>query len=45
MQNGGKCGVCGDPYDDVNKPHEVPGKYALGIITRYVQICLNCSTK
>ena len=30
---GGKCGICGDPYEGY-KPHEVPGKYAMGIIGR-----------
>ena len=28
---GGKCGICGDPWDGP-KPHEVPGRYANGII-------------
>ncbi|KAK3088847.1 hypothetical protein FSP39_024552 [Pinctada imbricata] len=28
---GGKCGVCGDPYDG-EREHEAGGKYALGII-------------
>ena len=29
---GGKCGICGDPYNGP-KPHEAPGgKYANGII-------------
>ena len=31
--NGGKCGICGDPYDALTKDHEAPdGKYANGII-------------
>ncbi|XP_064596497.1 uncharacterized protein LOC135463108 [Liolophura sinensis] len=31
--NGGKCGICGDPWDVPDKPHEFPnGKYAKGII-------------
>ena len=31
---GGKCGVCGDPYDAAVKMHELGGKYATGIITK-----------
>ena len=31
-KNGGKCGVCGDPYDGVRE-HEAGGKYATGTIT------------
>ena len=31
---GGKCGVCGDPYDAAVKNHELGGQYATGIITR-----------
>ncbi|XP_076824802.1 uncharacterized protein LOC143470513 isoform X1 [Clavelina lepadiformis] len=34
IQNKGKCGICGDPYNAVTKPHEAGGKFALGIITR-----------
>ena len=29
----GKCGICGDPYEGY-QPHQVPGKYATGIIGR-----------
>ena len=37
-KNGGKCGVCGDPWQEKNKKHEYPGKYANGIIAKeYVQ--------
>ena len=32
-QNGGKCGICGDPYDGARE-NEAGGKYATGIITR-----------
>ena len=32
--NGGKCGVCRDPYHEKNQPHVYPGKYANGIITK-----------
>lgn len=32
-KNGGKCGVCGDPYDGARE-NEVGGKYANGIIVR-----------
>ncbi|XP_068681917.1 uncharacterized protein [Montipora foliosa] len=32
--NGGKCGVCGDPYHEKNQPHIWPGKYANGIKTK-----------
>ncbi|XP_069134843.1 uncharacterized protein [Argopecten irradians] len=31
--NGGKCGVCGDPWDGP-RDHEAGGKYATGTITR-----------
>ena len=31
QSHGGKCGICGDPWMGP-KPHEVPGKYANGII-------------
>ena len=32
---GGKCGICGDPYDAAVREHEAPnGKYANGIIVR-----------
>ncbi|XP_045212254.2 uncharacterized protein LOC123563489 isoform X2 [Mercenaria mercenaria] len=31
--NGGKCGVCGDPWNGP-RPNEPPGKYANGIIVR-----------
>ncbi|XP_066920151.1 uncharacterized protein [Clytia hemisphaerica] len=33
-KNGGKCGVCGDPYHAKVQPHADGGKYANGIITR-----------
>ncbi|CAG0892303.1 unnamed protein product [Cyprideis torosa] len=29
---GGKCGICGDPFDQNPREHEVGGKYANGII-------------
>nr|KAG5691650.1 hypothetical protein BaRGS_022925 [Batillaria attramentaria] len=32
--NGGKCGICGDPYDAQEKPNEAGGKYATGIIVK-----------
>ncbi|KAK7476301.1 hypothetical protein BaRGS_00032494, partial [Batillaria attramentaria] len=33
--NGGKCGICGDPYDTPDpKPNEAGGMYAKGIIVR-----------
>ncbi|KAK7003047.1 hypothetical protein BgiMline_004473 [Biomphalaria glabrata] len=31
--NGGKCGVCGDPWNSV-RDHEAGGKYATGILVR-----------
>jgi len=32
--NGGKCGLCGDPYNDpVPRPNEGGGLYGRGIIT------------
>ncbi|GLV35907.1 uncharacterized protein CBL_09875 [Carabus blaptoides fortunei] len=34
-QNGGKCGLCGDPYHvEEPRPHEAGGQYAKGIIAR-----------
>jgi len=34
-QNGGKCGVCGDNYEDpVPRPHEAGGEFANGVITK-----------
>lgn len=33
--NKGKCGICGDAYDELIKPHEAPGGvFATGTITR-----------
>ena len=33
--NEGRCGVCGDPFDEMIKPHEAPGGlYATGTIVR-----------
>jgi len=33
--NKGKCGVCGDPYDEPVKPHQAPGGiFATGTIVR-----------
>lgn len=35
MLSGGKCGICGDPYNQPQpRDHEAGGKYASGIITR-----------
>ncbi|XP_050544859.1 uncharacterized protein LOC126907537 [Daktulosphaira vitifoliae] len=37
--NGGKCGICGDPWDAPQpRPHEAGGKYGLGVITRRYKI-------
>ena len=34
-QMGGKCGICGDAFDDLPKQHEAPnGRYANGIIVQ-----------
>lgn len=40
-RNGGKCGICGDPWHDYPRQHEAPGGlYANGIITKtYKQVC------
>ncbi|XP_052703443.1 uncharacterized protein LOC128179830 [Crassostrea angulata] len=36
MLSGGKCGICGDPYNQKQpRDHEAGGKYASGIITRH----------
>lgn len=32
--NGGRCGVCGDPYQQNPRENEAGGKYATGIISR-----------
>ncbi|EFX81690.1 hypothetical protein DAPPUDRAFT_317372 [Daphnia pulex] len=39
MVNGGKCGICGDAFDEAVKPHEAPGGiFATGtIVRRYTQ--------
>ena len=30
-ENGGRCGVCGDPWDEFPRPHEAPlGRFATG---------------
>ncbi|XP_013418916.1 uncharacterized protein LOC106179736 [Lingula anatina] len=34
--NGGKCGICGDPYDG-KRDHEAGGRYATGTIVRSYQ--------
>lgn len=34
-KNGGKCGICGDPWDSPTpRAHEAGGKYGLGVIVR-----------
>ncbi|KAL3866035.1 hypothetical protein ACJMK2_043376 [Sinanodonta woodiana] len=33
-KNGGKCGVCGDPWDAKPRDHETGGKFARGLIPR-----------
>lgn len=36
LQNGGKCGICGDPYNlESPRPHEAGGEYGRGIISRH----------
>ncbi|XP_022196376.2 uncharacterized protein LOC111053758 [Nilaparvata lugens] len=38
-KNGGKCGVCGDPWDlPQPRPHEAGGKYGSGMITRKYKV-------
>ena len=32
--NKGKCGVCGDRYDDKHHDNEAGGKYAQGVIAK-----------
>ena len=41
-RNGGKCGICGDPWDQYPRDHEAPGGiYANGIVTKtYRQVCV-----
>lgn len=34
MSNGGKCGICGDPWNEKNRTHEAGGDYAKGIIVQ-----------
>ncbi|XP_050434733.1 uncharacterized protein LOC126841953 isoform X2 [Adelges cooleyi] len=37
--NGGKCGICGDPWDAPQpRPHEAGGKYGQGVIVRRYKI-------
>lgn len=34
--NGGKCGICGDPYDaSIPRPHELGGVYGQGVIVEH----------
>lgn len=33
----GKCGICGDPWEKLPRPHEVGGLYATGTIVRHYQ--------
>lgn len=35
MQYGGRCGMCGDPYQQTPRDNEVGGKYYTGIISQY----------
>ena len=36
--NGGKCGICGDPWHENPRAHEAPGGlYATGIIGAYIK--------
>ena len=35
---GGRCGACGDPYQQNPREHERGGKYASGIVTRVYPI-------
>ncbi|XP_066154070.1 uncharacterized protein [Euwallacea fornicatus] len=38
-QNGGKCGLCGDPYHmEEPRPHEAGGLFAKGIISRHYSV-------
>ncbi|TRY68536.1 hypothetical protein TCAL_07254 [Tigriopus californicus] len=34
LDHEGKCAICGDEWESEDRPHEVPGKYATGIIGR-----------
>merc|ERR1711884_492951 len=35
ITNGGKCGICGDPWDvPLPRPHEAGGRYATGTIVK-----------
>ena len=34
FEHGGRCAICGDGYEEEDRHHEVPGKYATGIIGR-----------
>ena len=33
-EHGGYCAVCGDEYEGEDRPHEVPGEFATGILGR-----------
>ncbi|KAK4319033.1 hypothetical protein Pmani_010012 [Petrolisthes manimaculis] len=38
QMQGGRCGICGDSWDENPRPHEAGGKYATGtIVRRYTQ--------
>lgn len=37
-QQGGKCGICGDAWDEDPRPHEAGGKYATGTIVEHYNV-------
>lgn len=39
--NGGKCGVCGDPWNG-RRENEAGGKYATGTIVKVYKVSIKC---
>ena len=41
-ENGGRCGICGDPWQDFPREHEAPlGKFATGTVKILNEITQN----
>ena len=39
QNNGGKCGICGDPYNGRRDNEPPSGKYATGVIVKTYKVC------
>jgi len=45
-QNGGKCGICGDSFENPEpREHEAGGKYAVGVISKRYRVNQNITVK